>query len=73
MKSEIENNLIDLICKELLIDKNDLTLSEKQIINICSGIISSIDSDTKDLEKRIYNLEIQNKNKDIIIQDMLEK
>ena len=70
--NQIESNLTDLISKELFIDSTDLTPSEKKIIEICSGIISSMDTDLKDLEKRIYNLEIQNKNKDIIIRDMLE-
>lgn len=70
--NQIESNLIDLISKELFIESTDLTPSEKQIIGICSGIISSMNTDLKDLEKRIYNLEIQNKNKDIIIRDMLK-
>jgi len=68
----IEKNLAELICKELCVENIELTPSEKQIITICSAIISSLNSDIQELEKRTYNLEIQIKNKDIIIRDMLE-
>ena len=68
----IEKNLTELICKELCVENIELTPSEKQIIKICSGLISSLNSDIQELEKRTYKLEIQIKNKDIIIRDMLE-
>ena len=72
MNNEIKNKLTELIVKELLIEKYDLAPSEKQIIDICAGIISSMDEDMKDLTKKIGELEVKIKNNDIMIKDMLE-
>jgi hypothetical protein len=67
----IKKNLTELLCKELLLKEDELTLDELKIIDICSGIISSLNDDLTEMNKRIYHLEIDLKNKKIIIDDML--
>jgi len=67
----IKTKLTELICKELLLKEDELTKDELKIIDICSGIISSLNDDIIEMNKRIYELEISVKNKSIIIDDMI--
>jgi len=67
----IKKNLTELICKELLLKEDELTSDELKIIDICSGIISSLNDDITEMNKRIYHLEIDLKNKKIILDDMM--
>ena len=67
----IKKNLTELICKELLLKEDELTPDELKIIDICSGIISSLNDDITEMNKRIYHLEIDLKNKKIILDDMM--
>ena len=68
----IKTKLTELICKELLLKEDELTKDELKIIDICSGIISSLNDDIIEMNKRIYELEISVKNKSIIIDDMMK-
>ena len=67
----IKEKLTELICQELLLKEDELTQEEIKIIDICSGIISSLNDDMIELNKRIYKLEIEIKNKKTIIDDMI--
>lgn len=69
----IKTKLTELICKELLLKEDELTKDELKIIDICSGIISSLNDDIIEMNKRIYKLEISVKNKSIIIDDMINE
>ena len=69
----IKTKLTELICKELLLKEEELTKEELKIIDICSGIISSLNDDIIEMNKRIYGLEISVKNKSIIIDDMINE
>lgn len=68
----IKKNLTELICKEILLKEDELTPDELKIIDICSGIISSLNNDTIEMNKMIYKLEVDLKNKNIIIEDMMK-
>jgi len=57
-KNEILKNLTELIGKELFVSPDELSPSEKQIIDISAGIISSLDNDLADLQKKYRELEI---------------
>ena len=67
----IKEKLTELICQELLLNEDELTKEEIKIIDICSGLISSLNDDMTELNKRIYKLEIEIKNKKTIIDDMI--
>lgn len=71
-KNEILKNLTELIGKELFVSPDELSPSEKQIIDISAGIISSLDNDLADLQKKYRELEIKNINQQIMIKDILE-
>lgn len=68
----IKKNLTELICKEILLKEDELTPDELKIIDICSGIISSLNNDIIEMNKNIYKLEVDLKNKNIIIEDMMK-
>jgi hypothetical protein len=72
-KFNIIKDLKEKIVKELFLSSDtELTPSELDIINICADVINSILDEKVDLERSIYNLNIEIKNLKINFEDLLK-
>ena len=66
----VERELKKKVASDLGIDVDDLTAEEERVVEICSRVLTARLDEMQDLEKKIYFLEIDLKNKKIEVEEM---